>query len=117
GAPTAATRTRSRYQYWSCRKDAHMKKQIHVIDRRQFLKLGGTAALLAATGGVPFRVFAQGDTFVVVSHAVHQTVATTGEGGDIVAPWLAEHGIASVDWRTAGIAQVHETLFREASLN
>lgn len=94
-----------------------MKKPIHVIDRRQFLKLGGTAALLAATGGLPFRVFAQGGTFVVVSHAVHQTVATTGQGGDVVAPWLSERGIGSVDWRTAGIAQVHETLFREASLN
>lgn len=95
-----------------------MKKWTHPLDRREFLKLSGTAALVAMTGGLPLRVFAQGGrTFVVVSHAVHQTVATTGSGGDLIAPWLSRQGIGSVDWRTAGIPQVHETLFREASLN
>ena len=95
-----------------------MTKPPRIIDRRDFLKLGGSAMLLAATGGLPFRVFAQGGrTFVVVSHAVHQTVATTGAGGDLIAPWTRLEGLSSIDWRTAGIAQVHETLFREASLN
>jgi multiple sugar transport system substrate-binding protein len=95
-----------------------MSRPSKPLDRRTFLKLSGSAMLLAATGQFPLRTFAQGGrSFVVVSHAVHQTVATTGAGGDLIAPWRAAEGLTALDWRTAGIPQVHETLFREASLN
>lgn len=87
------------------------------INRRDFLKAAGATGAILLVNGVPTRVFAQGsETFVVVSHAVHETVATTGEGGDVTAPWRDEHDIGNIEWRTAGISQIHETLFREASL-
>jgi multiple sugar transport system substrate-binding protein len=95
-----------------------MTRRPRGITRREFLKLTGAATVLAATGRFPLRVFAQGGgSFQIVSHAVHETVARTGAGGDIVAPWMAEMGVANIEWRTAGIPQVHETLFREATLN
>lgn len=89
------------------------------ISRRDFLKATGATGLVLALNGVPTGVFAQGapeDTFTVVSHAVHQTVATTGPGGDITAAWLKQTGVKDIEWRTAGVPQVHELLFREASL-
>lgn len=86
------------------------------INRRDFLKLAGATGAVILVDGVPRRVFAQGSSFVVVSHAVHQTVATTGAGGDVTEPWMNEHGVGNIEWRTAGIPQVHETLFRESSL-
>jgi multiple sugar transport system substrate-binding protein len=94
-----------------------MKDRIRVT-RRDFLKTAGATGTILLINGVPTRVFAQGDgkSFVIVSHAVHETVATTGDGGDITAPWQRKNGVGNIEWRTAGIPQIHETLFREASL-
>lgn len=92
-------------------------KERNKQSRRDFLKTAGATGAILLINGIPTRVFAQGDrTFVIVSHAVHQTVATTGAGGDVTASWQQDHDIANIEWRTAGIPQIHETLFREASL-
>lgn len=95
-----------------------MTRRPRILTRRDFLKLTGAATALAATGQFTSRSFAQdGGSFQIVSHAVHERVARTGDGGDIVAPWMAEAGVGNIEWRSAGIPQVHETLFREATLN
>ncbi len=93
-------------------------KDKHTLNRRDFLKTAGATGMVLLVNGVPTRVFAQGngDSFSILSHAVHQTVATEGAGGDVTASWRDANGITNFDWRTAGVPQVHETLFREASL-
>ncbi len=56
------------------------------------------------------------DKITIISHRVHNTVTTTGAGGDVVADWEKQSGVANVDWITLGIPEEHSRLFREAAL-
>lgn len=81
------------------------------LDRRRFLATG--AATLAALGGP---AIAQARTLTAFGHRVHQTVATTGPGGDATAAWRAQSG-NDISWVTLGdVNAIQERLLREASL-
>jgi multiple sugar transport system substrate-binding protein len=53
---------------------------------------------------------------MVFAHKVHQSVATTGQGGDITAAFTRETGVA-VQWTTFDTAPLGDRLLREASLD
>ncbi|HEY4200604.1 MAG TPA: extracellular solute-binding protein [Devosiaceae bacterium] len=83
------------------------------INRRTLLK--GSAALAAATALPLSAAQAADGTFGVIAHAVHQTAATKGPGGDILADWTDGKGL-NIDWVTYGVEPLHDQLFREAAL-
>ncbi|MCZ8310433.1 MAG: ABC transporter substrate-binding protein [Magnetospirillum sp.] len=79
--------------------------------RRAFL--AGSAATFAA---LPRSARAQARTLNAFGHRVHQTVATTGPGGDATAAWRAQSGY-DISWVTLGdVNAIQERLLREASL-
>lgn len=83
--------------------------------RRDVLKALSGASLAAATGPLAAgRAFAA-DRLTVIAHAVHRTAATTGAGGDVLAPWRAKNG-TEVEWLTFGVEAVNERAMKEASL-
>lgn len=59
----------------------------------------------------------EGQTLTVIGHRVHNTVNTTGQGGDIVADWLEQSNATNVEWITLGISEIHQRAFREAELD
>jgi multiple sugar transport system substrate-binding protein len=63
----------------------------------------------AAPSGAPIN-------FSVISHRVHNTVITTGPGGDMLAEWKQANNIQDVEWITLGNDDIHAKLFMEASL-
>lgn len=77
--------------------------------RRSLLLAAGAGAALARPAS------AQPRKFVVMSHAVHRNVVTTGRGGDASAEWRRRTGM-ELEWLTFGVEAVHERLFREAQL-
>ena len=86
----------------------------HLLSRRRFAGLAGTAALAA---GLPQTSFAQAKTLTALGHRVHQTSATTGPGGDATEPFR-QASAANLNWVTFGdVNAVHERLLREASLS
>ncbi|UFN50968.1 extracellular solute-binding protein [Roseomonas sp. OT10] len=83
---------------------------MNTITRRSVLALPALAALARpalAQGAAPLSVLA---------HRVHQTVATTGQGGDATAPFTRASG-AAVQWTTFDIGPLWDRLQREASLS
>lgn len=52
----------------------------------------------------------------ILSHRVHQTVLTTGGGGDLTAAWRAAND-TDIAWTTLDIAPLQDRLLREASLS
>ena len=80
------------------------------LDRRTVLAVAtGMAAGMRAAR-------AQDAPLSVLSHRVHQTVATTGAGGNATAPFTAATG-AAVQWTTFDIGPLWDRLQREASLD
>jgi multiple sugar transport system substrate-binding protein len=55
------------------------------------------------------------ETLTILSHSVHNTVATGEQGGDITEAWRNETGI-DLEWVTLETGPLHERLFRELSL-
>lgn len=55
-------------------------------------------------------------TLQVISHRVHNSVTTTGDGGDIVADFVDASGVQNVEWITLGVQEIHQRMFREATL-
>lgn len=55
------------------------------------------------------------EKLTILSHRVHQTVATGAQGGDITAGWQEENGIG-VEWVTMETGPLHERMFRELAL-
>lgn len=55
------------------------------------------------------------DKLVILSHKVHQTVATGEQGGDVTADWQQENGVG-VEWVTMDTGPLHERMFRELAL-
>jgi multiple sugar transport system substrate-binding protein len=55
------------------------------------------------------------DDLTIISHRVHQTVATGEQGNDITADWQAENGVG-IEWVTLDTGALHERLFRELQL-
>jgi multiple sugar transport system substrate-binding protein len=76
----------------------------------------GLLATALALPAVSRGAFAQASgPLQVLSHRVHQTVATGSQGGDITAPWTRETGNA-VQWTTFDTGPLWDRLQREASL-
>lgn len=73
------------------------------------------AALAAGAAVLALPARAQGAPLQVLSHRVHQTVATAGQGGDATAPWRQASGQA-VQWTTFDTGPLWERLQREATL-
>lgn len=55
------------------------------------------------------------DSLTIISHRVHQTVATGEQGGDITRDWQDENGVG-IEWVTLDTGALHERLFRELQL-
>lgn len=75
--------------------------------------LGGglMAAGLALSSSVP----AQAEDFTIIGHAVHQRVMTGEAGGDFADAWAEANGV-KLNWLTFNVQDVHDRLYREASL-
>lgn len=74
------------------------------------MRITRRAALAAIL--LPLPALAQtGDRLGVIGHAVHRTAVSTGPGGDI----LGELPLRP-EWLTFGVPEIHDRLFREASL-
>jgi multiple sugar transport system substrate-binding protein len=71
------------------------------------------AALL--TTALPATAQDKPEKLTILSHRVHQTVATGSQGGDITADWQQENGVG-VEWVTMETGPLMERLFRELSL-
>jgi len=72
--------------------------------------LGATALLLARPA------LAQGgDRLGILGHAVHRASVSTGRGGDVLGELAGPAGWR-VEWLTFGVPEIHDRLFREASL-
>ncbi len=56
------------------------------------------------------------EKLTIISHRVHQSVATGSQGGDITAAWREANGV-DVEWVTLGTGPLHERLFRELELS
>jgi multiple sugar transport system substrate-binding protein len=83
--------------------------------RRDVLKALSGASLAAATGPLTaVRAFAA-DRLTVIAHAVHRNAATTGAGGDVLAPWRTKNA-TEVEWLTFAVEAVNERAMKEASL-
>ena len=77
------------------------------------------AALAAGTAVGPLAVTRAmaAERMTIISHAVHKAAATTGQGGDITAPWRSSHGGVEIEWLTFGVEAVNERAMKEASLS
>jgi multiple sugar transport system substrate-binding protein len=84
------------------------------LTRRHAMALLGATAAGTILGS---RAFAQQTVLDVFGHRVHQTAATTGNGGDLVGPFTADTSIG-VNWTVLGDNNaIHERLLREISLS
>jgi multiple sugar transport system substrate-binding protein len=81
------------------------------------MTLGRRSALGAMLAASSAPALGQGKPakLTIMSHAVHQNVATGAKGGDSTAAWREQHGIG-VEWITFSVEGVHERVYREASL-
>ncbi len=75
------------------------------------IRTGRRAVLGAALLALPGVARAQPGRLGLIGHAVHRTSVTAGPGGDV----LGELGIRP-EWLTFGVPEIHDRLFREASL-
>ncbi len=74
------------------------------------MRITRRAALTATL--LPLPALAQaGDRLGIIGHAVHRAAVSTGPGGDI----LGELALRP-EWLTFGVPEIHDRLFREASL-
>lgn len=84
------------------------------IKRRE--AIAGAAALGLATGAVVrARAQAKPEKLSIMSHAVHRAVVTAPTGGDSAGEWSQANGV-KLEWLTFGVPEVHDRLYREASL-
>lgn len=58
---------------------------------------------------------AAAESLTVIGHKVHQSVTTDEAGGDVAGEWAGGKG-ADIEWLTFNVQDVHERLYREASL-
>lgn len=77
---------------------------------RQALAAAAALGLAAAVSGP-----AVAEDFTLIGHQVHQSVLTGAAGGDAAGEWAAEND-AELNWLTFNVQDVHERLYREASL-
>ncbi|MFM7346124.1 MAG: ABC transporter substrate-binding protein [Tagaea sp.] len=79
--------------------------------RRHFLAAGTAALALSAPASR-----AQARQLTAFGHRVHQTVATTGPGGDATSEWRQRAGL-DINWVTLGdVNAINERLLREITL-
>jgi multiple sugar transport system substrate-binding protein len=77
---------------------------------------------LAAGAGAPLalgraaRAQAKPEKLAIMCHAVHRGVVTAAKGGDSAAEWSQANGV-KLEWLTFGVPEVHDRLYREASLS
>lgn len=74
--------------------------------------LAASALLAMASVGVAAD---KPDHLTILSHRVHQTVATGSQGGDITKAWQEKTGVG-IEWVTLDTNALHERLFRELQL-
>lgn len=72
--------------------------------------------LAGAMGAGPTGVAQAQESLSIISHAVHQRVTTGEEGGDFAGEWAAANDV-ELEWLTFNVQDVHERLYREASLD
>ncbi len=84
------------------------------LTRRRSLQLAVTAlAPVAAARRVQAQ--AKPEKLAIMSHAVHRNVVTGAKGGDSAGEWSQATGV-KLEWLTFGVPEVHDRLYREASL-
>ncbi len=79
------------------------------------LTLSVAAGILALSPNDSATAQDKPEKLTIISHRVHQTVATGAQGGDITAAWREANGV-DVEWVTLGTGPLHERLFRELEL-
>ena len=84
--------------------------------RRNVLKMLSGTTLAAAVGPLSAVRALAADRITIIAHAVHRTAATTGAGGDVLAPWRSKNA-SEVEWLTFGVEAVNERAMKEASLS
>jgi multiple sugar transport system substrate-binding protein len=82
---------------------------------QNFGRTTASAALVAMLAAIPAVAQETPEKLTILSHRVHQTVATGEQGGDITEAWRNENGI-DVEWVTMETGPLHERLFRELAL-
>ncbi len=78
------------------------------VTRRALL---GAAAILCARPALA----QSGDRLGIIGHAVHRAAVSTGPGGDVLGELAGPAGWR-VEWLTFGVPEIHDRMFREASL-
>lgn len=84
---------------------------MRAISRTMAGMAGILVAGMAATATAPV----QAEELSIIGHAVHQRVTTGEAGGDFAGAWADENGV-EINWLTFNVQDVHERLYREASL-
>ncbi|HYF21408.1 MAG TPA: extracellular solute-binding protein [Ramlibacter sp.] len=84
------------------------------MDKRQFLQCGAGAAAALAW---PLAGAQAPDKLTVIGHAAHRSALTGEKGGDIAGDWSKANNSLRVEWITFGVPEIHDRLFREASLS
>ena len=80
------------------------------------MPLSRRAALGAAAFALARPAFGQGNERLgIIGHSVHRAAVTAGPGGDILGELAGPAGWR-VEWITLGVLEIHDRLFREASL-
>jgi len=82
------------------------------IPRRQALAGAAMLGTMATSGA---RAQGKPEKLTIMGHAVHRAVVTGAKGGDSASEWTAASGV-KLDWLTFGVPEVHDRLYREASL-
>ena len=87
------------------------------LRRRRFLGRSLVASAAGALGGRGVARAQGADTFTILSHRVHQQVASdaTRPGGDVTAAWC-ERNNRRITWFTLDVVPIHDRLYRELSL-
>ena len=83
------------------------------IGRRGHLR--GLGAVAATGLAAPAFAQAKPEQLVIMGHAVHRQSATGAKGGDSAGEWATANGLR-LEWLTFGVPEIHDRLYREASL-
>ena len=82
-----------------------------MLSRRGVLRAGAAATVLAMPA-----IGRAAEKFVIISHAVHRSAATTGDGGDVTAAWCKANNV-EIEWLTFSVEATNERALKEANLD
>ncbi len=90
------------------------------MKRRDVLAASGAAFILSPLAASPLFAQSKPSALTVLSHRVHQSVATGDNqgatGGDVTEAWRKANGV-QINWITADISPMHDRLMREMALD